>query len=276
LDSDEKYLDIRDKLKNLVQVKASDDFVHKLHHKIVALQAEKKKQHIKKYDESKGGFLRNLFSNRQYPWLIPAAGFTVLIFFVFYMTYLSKNTPETDTQNLSTQKSEQTVQQNSPPTTTKNEPPQKKELTLTPGPTTSESKKGNSPENNIKDNLKMEEDNKPLAQIENEKKQTDNDNLRRYINEEKTLVQNESGQKMETYNKDEMSKQSSEQGNIEKKGVVETGPAPKVNSSIKSDSERTSTSVANEEESQSKKLLDKLNIINRTNLENLRDKISNN
>lgn len=91
MENDEKYLDIRDKLRRLEPVKASDDFVHKLHLKIVEMEAEKRHEHAERFDKEKGGFLRNLFANRQYPWLIPAAGFTVVLFFVFYITYLNKN-----------------------------------------------------------------------------------------------------------------------------------------------------------------------------------------
>lgn len=104
MDNEEKYTDIRDKLRNLEKVGAGEDFVKKLHLKIVEHEAEKRKVHAKKYDQQSGGFLRNLFTAKQYPWLIPAAGFTVLLFFVFYVTYLNKNISE---------KSQQTVMRDS-------------------------------------------------------------------------------------------------------------------------------------------------------------------
>ena len=110
MDKEEKYTDIRDKLRNLEQVKASDNFVHNLNSRIVEIEAEKRKEHEKKYDETKGGFLRNLLGNMQYPWLVPAAGFTVLIFFIFYITYLSKNASESMNDPLSGNKQEITKQ----------------------------------------------------------------------------------------------------------------------------------------------------------------------
>ena len=115
MDNEEKYLDIRDKLKNLEQVKASDNFVHNLHSKIVEIESEKRHEHEARFDKGKGGFLRNLFGNMQYPWLVPAAGFTVLIFFVFYITFLNKNASENKQELLSTQKQETIEQKNVTP-----------------------------------------------------------------------------------------------------------------------------------------------------------------
>lgn len=144
MDNEEKYQDIRAKLQNLEQVKASDNFVHNLHHKIVEFESEKRKEHIKKYDEARGGFLRNMFTNRQYPWLVPAVGFTVLIFFVFYITFLSKNGSFNPQQDLST-KQENSEQKNSSIQTDK---------TLTqepPAPVTAESEKTTTDKGKISD-----------------------------------------------------------------------------------------------------------------------------
>lgn len=102
MDNEEKYIDIRNKLQNLEQVKAGDDFEKRLHLRIVELEAEKRQAHKKKYDEPQGGFLRNLFSNRQYPWFAPAIGFTVVLFFVFYITYLNKTSVDTSKEMAAT------------------------------------------------------------------------------------------------------------------------------------------------------------------------------
>jgi len=89
LSDEEKYLEIREKLKSLETIKASSNFTNNLHLKIVEEEALRRNAHIKKYDDEKGGFLRNFLSNKQYPWLIPAVGFTMVIFFVFYVTYVN-------------------------------------------------------------------------------------------------------------------------------------------------------------------------------------------
>lgn len=101
MDNEEKYNDIREKLQKLEQIKAGDNFVNNLHYKIVELESEKRKEHLKKYDEARGGFLKNLFSNIQYPWLIPAVGFTVLIFFVFYITFLNRSGTKNNGEQIS-------------------------------------------------------------------------------------------------------------------------------------------------------------------------------
>ena len=113
MENEEKYTDIRDKLRSLEQIKAGDNFVHNLHHKIVEMESEKRHEHAIKFDEGRRGFLKNLFANRQFPWLIPAAGFTVLIFFVFYITFMNKNLSDKNEGLFSSDKQE-TGQQNQP------------------------------------------------------------------------------------------------------------------------------------------------------------------
>jgi len=106
LDNDEKYIDIAEKLKNLEKVEASNNFTHNLQAKIIEFESDKRKKHSKRNEETKGGFLRDLFGNFQYPWIIPAAGFTILIFFVFYITYQNKNVLETNSDNKIIEKSQ--------------------------------------------------------------------------------------------------------------------------------------------------------------------------
>ncbi len=89
MSDEEKYLEIREKLKSLETIKASSNFTNNLHLKIVEEEALRRNAHFKKYDNEKGGFLRNFLSNKQYPWLIPAVGFTMVIFFIFYVTYVN-------------------------------------------------------------------------------------------------------------------------------------------------------------------------------------------
>ncbi len=86
----------------------------RLHSRIVEFEAEKRTKHSKKFDEGRGGFLRNLFGERQYPWLIPAVGFTVLIFFVFYITYHNKTSVDNNKEPVTTNQQEQTGQKDQP------------------------------------------------------------------------------------------------------------------------------------------------------------------
>ena len=106
MDNEEKYIDIAEKLKKLDKVEASHNFTHNLQAKIIEFESEKRKEHSKRNEESKGGFLRDLFGNFQYPWIIPAAGFTILIFFVFYITYQNKNVLETNNDKQIIEKSQ--------------------------------------------------------------------------------------------------------------------------------------------------------------------------
>ncbi|HMQ69688.1 MAG TPA: hypothetical protein PKC58_11930 [Ignavibacteria bacterium] len=109
MDNEEKHIDIAEKLKSLEKIEASHNFTHNLHAKIIEFESEKRREHAKRNEESKGGFLKDLFGNLQYPWLVPAAGFTILIFFVFYITYQNKSVIEAD-NNASLKNEQQTIQ----------------------------------------------------------------------------------------------------------------------------------------------------------------------
>lgn len=112
LDSEEKYIDIADKLKNLEKVEASHNFTHNLQAKIIELESEKRKEHAKRNENTKGGFLRDLLGNLQYPWLIPAAGFTILIFFVFYITYQNRSVMDAEKNAPITQEKQSEIKDN--------------------------------------------------------------------------------------------------------------------------------------------------------------------
>ncbi len=296
MDSEEKYLDIREKLKNLEPVKAGDDFVYRLHHKIVELEAGKRKEHLKKFDSVRGGFLRNLFANRQYPWLIPAAGFLVLIFFVFYITYLSKNSSLNTESTLPSQKSEQEEKVQSAPshppsetnqlsgTNGNNEPGKSNsnEQQVTSQMNNSNQEKDNTSKKNISSDLKDEKKNKVFSDVGKDSNDKDNNDISNTIRTE-PFAQKESENKVDaaTYNNNsnvDLSKQNSSPEITENDGKVsmekKSGESSKTGNNSEDNSKDSSKSVATEIESGNKKLIDKLNIINKTNLENLRDKVS--
>jgi hypothetical protein len=91
LHEDEKHIDIKRKLKNLPRVQASDDFVNSLQRKINLVEAEKSSRSIhKKYvDNIEKGFFAKILGSRKNPWLIPALGFTVVLFFIFTVVYIN-------------------------------------------------------------------------------------------------------------------------------------------------------------------------------------------
>lgn len=278
MDSEEKYTDIREKLRSLEQVKAGDDFIHKLNHKIVELEAGKRTEHSKKFNKDRGGFLRNLFANRQNPWLIPAAGFTILIFFVLYITYLNKNASLNNTDLLSTQKSGQTEEKISPaPQINTNEKNDFKSSEM--------SKQDNS--NTGKDDFnqkdltgELKKENKSNFRGEYENKSKDRNNVKNNFNTPKIFAQNKVEQKAESDKDDikDLSKQNYEPEIIENDGKAGIEKLNVDSKDEKSKSKENPVSVATKEESNnnSNKLIEKLNIINKTNLENLRDKVFNN
>ena len=88
---EEKHIEIRDKLKNLPKIKASENFLNSLQRKINILDAEKsgKSIHKKHIENIERGFFGKIFGNKRNPWLIPAIGFTVVLFFVFTVVYIN-------------------------------------------------------------------------------------------------------------------------------------------------------------------------------------------
>jgi hypothetical protein len=90
---EDKFLEIRDKLKSLPQVKASDDFVNALQRKINLIEAEHSASlHKKNVEKIEEGFFSRLFGPARNPWLIPASGFAVVLVLVFAWVFIiSKN-----------------------------------------------------------------------------------------------------------------------------------------------------------------------------------------
>lgn len=123
MDNEEKYIDIAAKLKDLDKVEASHNFTHNLQAKIIEFESEKRKEHAKRNEETKGGFLKDLFGNLQYPWIVPVAGFTILIFFVFYITYQNKNIIEHSNNNQNTPEFSEKIQPPDPDKSVENRIP---------------------------------------------------------------------------------------------------------------------------------------------------------
>lgn len=283
MDKEEKYTDIRDKLRNLEQVKAGDNFVHNLNSRIVEIESEKRKVHEKKYDETKGGFLRNLLGNMQYPWLVPAAGFTILIFFIFYMTYLSKNASESINDPLSGKKQEITEQKNIP--SEKNLSAENENLSFTDSDKTL-TEKEKLPGKDIAGDMKTQNgDNQPAPTINN-KTESDRGGTRTYKQEMKAVKPgntDNSDPKTTVDPKDQWGNDT-ETGRSENNGMIsaeqKSAVSPEVSrssvlseSQTQKDQKENLNSKKSVNDSLKKTLNDKLKKINSESLEKLREEI---
>ncbi len=283
MDKEEKYTDIRDKLRNLEQVKAGDNFVHNLNSRIVEIESEKRKVHEKKYDETKGGFLRNLLGNMQYPWLVPAAGFTILIFFIFYMTYLSKNASESINDPLSGKKQEITEQKNIP--SEKNLSAENENLSFTDSDKTL-TEKEKLPGKDIAGDMKTQNsDNQPAPTINN-KTESDRGGTRTYKQEMKAVKPgntDNSDPKTTVDPKDQWGNDT-ETGRSENNGMIsaeqKSAVSPEVSrssvlseSQTQKDQKENLNSKKSVNDSLKKTLNDKLKKVNSESLEKLREEI---
>ncbi|MCB0720688.1 MAG: hypothetical protein KDC42_00185 [Ignavibacteriae bacterium] len=146
----EKHLDIREKLRNLPSMKASDDFVMKLQRRINLAEAQPSTQIHKQHQEKlESGFFAKLFGAGKNAWLVPAMGVTAVVFLVFIWVYVVNqngvNTSSGDkTQTTISQNEEQkqnesitSSDENTPGETLKTQLPGK-EITSTFGETHSE------------------------------------------------------------------------------------------------------------------------------------------
>lgn len=111
MDTEDKYQEIREKLRTLPKMKASDDFFIKLQHRINLLDsgelpAETIQEH-KAAAESKSFWI---FKKPLPAWLIPAAGFGIVLVIVFTFWMIYKGTSDFSEQKIAEQKTgDQTV-----------------------------------------------------------------------------------------------------------------------------------------------------------------------
>lgn len=285
MDKEEKYTDIRDKLRNLEAINAGENFVHQLNSRIIEIESEKRKVHEKKYDEGRGGFLKNLFGNKQYPWLIPAAGFTILIFFVFYVTFLSKNASEINPM-LSPDKKQETAERNSIPSEQNGIKPNETKGDIESG--NNEKDKGtiqNRDNTGITKKDKTEEKN---STAENKIENSDIDNTDKGRYKLKVAITESPEEKSLSDNKlnNAPAEIVTAPGATENNGMIsseeKTDGSAQLNQSVFSgksvspeDKKENSMDSKDENESDKKKLDDKLKRIDRISLEKIREEIIN-
>ena len=107
----EEHLDIREKLRNMPSVKASDDFVMKLQKRINLAEAQPSTQIHKQHQEKlEGGFFAKLFGGRN-AWLVPAMGVTAVVFLVFIWVFVINQSNMTSSGDKNTQTITKTEQQ---------------------------------------------------------------------------------------------------------------------------------------------------------------------
>ena len=111
----EQHNEIRELLRKLDNVKASDDFEKKLNFKIIEEEHRRREEHVHRYGGGILDFFQQLLSGKSYPWLVPATGFVALLFVVLYFVYDSRvNTDQITASDSAVNRQEQTSQ-NTPP-----------------------------------------------------------------------------------------------------------------------------------------------------------------
>lgn len=111
----EQHNEIRELLRKLDNVKASDDFEKKLNFKIIEEEHRRREEHVQRYGGGILDFFQQLLSGKSYPWLVPATGFVALLFVVLYFVYSSRINTDQIAANDSAVKKQEQIAQTSPP-----------------------------------------------------------------------------------------------------------------------------------------------------------------
>ena len=111
----EQHNEIRELLRKLDNVKASDDFEKKLNFKIIEEEHRRREEHVHRYGGGILDFFQQLLSGKSYPWLVPATGFVALLFVVLYFVYNSRVNTDQITANDSAVNRQEQTSQNVPP-----------------------------------------------------------------------------------------------------------------------------------------------------------------
>jgi hypothetical protein len=115
LTEQEQHNEIRELLRKLDNVKASDDFEKKLNFKIIEEEHRRREEHVHRYGGGIIDFFQQLLSGKSYPWLVPATGFVALLFVVLYFVYNSRINTDQITANDSAVNRQEQTSQNAPP-----------------------------------------------------------------------------------------------------------------------------------------------------------------
>ena len=110
----EKHNEIRELLRSLDNVRASDDFEKKLSLRIVEEEHRRREEHVHRYGGGVIDFFQQLLSGKSNTWVVPATGFVMLLFFVFYMVYNSRFSSDNMTKNEASQMKSDSVISNVP------------------------------------------------------------------------------------------------------------------------------------------------------------------
>jgi len=263
---EEENNEIRKILKTLPSVKAGDDFLEKLNRRIATLEPERKS--AKHFLKEKPGIFERTFGGIKGAWLAPALGLSAAVIFVFYITFMNKDEIVKE-QKVTNNKTEEKQE---PKNSTGNTSDKEISPSVVPEKPEKETELSKQSERDLTGNFDRKESEKLPVQVEPYKKALDQDEAAtkepglKVAIPEGIIKENENDQK---------EKKSDEEYNeggkiMEKSRISSDETKKKDDKSMKTPGEK----MEEFEKPIQKSIMDKLNAVNKANLENLRDKVN--
>jgi len=263
---EEENNEIRKLLKGLPAVKSGNDFLEKLDRRIATLEPERKS--AKHFLKEKPGIFERTFAGVKSAWLAPALGLSAAVIFVVYLTFMNQD------ENIKEQKVtiNKTEEKQEPNSTTGNT--SSTEISPSEIPDNSEKKTEIiiQPEKNMSENFDYKDNEKLPVQVEQNSKNTDREDP---ASQQHKLNVEIPGGIVKDHEKNLTEEKSDDMYNDES-NLLEKSPTSSNEKRMKKDkSMKTPHEKMDEfEKPIQKNIMDKLNAVNKTNLENLRDKVN--
>lgn len=264
---EEENNEIRKLLKSLPTVKSDSDFLDKLDRKIATLEPHKKS--AKHFLKEKEGIFERTFGGIKNAWLAPALGLTAAVIFTVYITFLSKEEIVND-QKSSVNKTEQTL---------KSDHTEQTELKTTESAPKNEPTPKSIPViPDVENPVKREAGKDITGSFESkEKSKLDEptDEKKKLFEQTGTITEKKQEEISKTSGivTDELSKERKENSDTKDRSFDES-PESSVKKSTDKNTNTHGEKMEEFEKTIQKSILDKLNAVNKTNLEALRDKVN--
>lgn len=267
---DEKYTDISDKLKKLPRLKASDDFMTKLESRIAQEESERSSVKKRQYAEENYGILDKISMWVRNPWLAPVMGILIFAFIALYVTQFNKHETFNDTKQEINQMDNNSGKQN--PELNKN--PEEKPSDLNPSSVESNSPKDNSA---LKQSAKQPDESelnppvsvKPESRI-SDKKEISKESPVEVIPEKSSFIKDGD---VKGVDKDNASQKKETEEEI-KSGVMRSKSTAPETSAEEQSGRSSEESQEKFEKPIGKNIMEKLNAMNKKNLDSLKKKIN--
>ncbi len=263
-------MDISDKLKKLPRLKASDDFMTKLESRIAEEESEKYSVKKKQYTEENAGILDKISMWIRNPWLAPVMGILIFAFIALYVTQFNKHETFDDAKHESIQQNNNSGTQNPEV----NKKPEEKPYDINPSSVESNSPNKNS---SLRETSKQPDETElnPPVSVKPENRISD-----------KTEISNESPVQVipekSSFRKDDNVKGGVDKDNASQKieteeeiksGVVRSKTTAPETSAEEQSGRSPEESQEKFEKPIGKNIMEKLNAMNKKNLDSLKKKI---